>query len=101
MIKAYQAVQNASNTIQLKALNSMPQAKSGGASFASEIKEQMRKATDELKETDHAIKSFTLGDIGSEEIMLHTARHSVEAKGKIEVIRSIVDSINKIVNINM
>lgn len=101
MIKAYQAVQKASDTIQLKTLNAPTPQKSGKGSFASEVKEQMSKAASELKQTDSAIKSFTMGDIGSEEMMLHTARTSVETKGKIEVIRSLVDTINKIVNINM
>ena len=101
MIKAYQAVQKASDTIQLKTLNAHTPQKSGKGSFVSEVKEQMSKAASELKQTDSAIKSFTMGDIGSEEMMLHTARTSVEAKGKIEVIRSLVDTINKIVNINM
>lgn len=101
MIKAYQAVQKASDTIQLKTLNAGPQQKPGKGSFADEIKQQMNKATAELKQTDSNIKAFTMGDIGSEEMMLHTARTSVEAKGKIEVIRSLVDTINKIVNINM
>lgn len=101
IIKAYQAIQKAANAIQSKTFNAMPTQKSGAKSFASELKAQMDKATAELKETDNAIKSFTMGDIGSEEIMLHTARHTVETKGKIEVIRSLIDSINKIVNINL
>ena len=101
MVKAYQAVQKAAETIQAKALNSAPQQQSGKGSFLNEIKDQMHKASTDLRQTDSTIKSFTMGEIGPEEMMLHTARTSVETKGKIEIIRSMVETLNKIVNINM
>ncbi len=100
MIKAYQAVQNAAKTIQTKA--SSTNALHGGGknnTFSSMIKDQMTQATNDLQAVDKAVKSFMTRS-GSENIFAYSTRNR-KNKGQIEVIRSIIDTINKVVNINI
>lgn len=102
IVKAYQAVKNAADVIQYKSISSAsPSIHLGSGGFMNVMKGQFEQVSQSLRIADESIKSYTMGQIAPEEMMLQTARITVDTKAKIEVARSLVDTFNKIVNMNI
>ncbi|MDP2194027.1 MAG: flagellar hook-basal body complex protein FliE [Alphaproteobacteria bacterium] len=102
IVKAYQAVKNAADIIQYKAIpTASPTIHTGNGGFMNIMKGQLEQVSHSLRTADESIKSYTMGQIAPEEMMLQTARITVETRGNIEIARSLVDTFNKIINMNI
>ncbi len=92
---------NNSLTSKSSPLKSPQNGATGGTSFKEELAKTGAEILSNAKNTENSINQFTMGRISPEEIITSTKETALEFEGAIAVIKTSVESVKQILNIQI